>query len=198
MRFLKRKNLTEREMLFHAPVLHWMYVAKHLIVFFILFLGFIIAQLSLNFFNRDIYLYIVFALIIIFIFKAVWHILRYQSVEYGITNKRLIVKYGILRITTMEIAIDKIESISCRQNLFGMIFNYGNLIINGIGGKNLVFYMVCKPYAVRRKVIEIMEKNRIITVIHGDIPKPVKPVKPDRKKTEDIYLWGTFIKMPSS
>jgi len=193
MEFLKGKNLTEREEFLYMPVFHWMYVAKHLIVFFLLLLGFIIAWLALDQIINEIFYAVIFAWFIIFLFKIICHICYYKSVEYGVTNKRLILKRGIFKVVTIEIPIDRIESINCNQGLTGILFNYGNLIVSGVGGRRMVFYMVRKPYTLRRKVIEVIDKNKAITVIHGDIPKPVKP---EPKPVDDTYFWGTFVKMP--
>jgi hypothetical protein len=50
---------------------------------------------------------------------------RYRSIKYGVANKRLITKKGMITTITIEIPIDRIESINNRQGLFGMLFNYG-------------------------------------------------------------------------
>ena len=59
-----------------------------------------------------------------------------------------------------------------------------------------VFYMVCRPYTVRRKIVEIIEKNKTITVTHGEIPKPQAEEKPKPvTKEEPIYRYGTFVRV---
>ena len=185
MAFVKRKNLTGREEFLYVPVLHWMYVVKHLILFFLMLAGAATAWFILKF-----RIEIVFALIIFFLIQIVFIIFIYRSVEYGVTNKRLMIKRGIFTTRTVEIFIDRIESINCRQPLFGKFFNYGNIIVNGIGCKSMVFYMVRKPYALRRKVVEIIEKSKAVTVIHGKIPNYERPKRP---VIDDTYLWGTFV-----
>ena len=106
------------------------------------------------------------------------------------------VKNGVICLFTAEIPTDRIESIYCTQGLLGRIFRYGTIIISGIGGMKTVFYMVCRPYAVRRKIVEIIEKNKTVTVVHGDLPKAQPVVKPEPVAEEEpMYRYGTFVRV---
>jgi membrane protein YdbS with pleckstrin-like domain len=128
----------------------------------------------------------------------VCRIFLYLSAEYGVTNKRLIIKKGILRVVVAEIPTDRIESIYCVQGLFGRIFRYGTICVSGIGGKMPVFSMVCRPYALRRKIVDIIEKNKAITVVYGEMSKvrPQARPKPEPKvKPEPISRYGTFVRV---
>ena len=91
-----------------------------------------------------------------------------------------------------ELPIDKIESITCIQGILGRLFRYGTVCINGIGGKTLNFSMVYRPYALRRKITEIIEKNKVITIVHGDLPKPEPQPAAEE---EPIYRYGTFVRV---
>jgi len=122
---------------------------------------------------------------------------QYLSIEYGVTNKRLIMKKGVIRLFVAEIPTDRIESIYCYQGLLGRIFRYGTLSISGIGGTLPVFKMVHRPYALRRKIVDIIEKNKTITVVHGALPKAAPPIpKPEPVAQEEpIYRYGTFVRV---
>jgi len=210
MQFVRNKNLTEREVILYIPVFHWMFVIKHLLVSNLIIFGsfstwFVLSGIEdfakiiknilfLNFATHSkVFLFFWFVL---FLSQLTYYILYYCSKEYGVTNKRLMIKEGILKTVTEEIPLNKIESIDCRQSLIGFLFNYGDVTLNGVGGsKKMKFYMVQKPHAFRRKVVEILEKDKIITVIHGNIPKYVRPEKPKPKPIDDTYLWGNFVKV---
>ena len=58
---------------------------------------------------------------------------RYKSVELAVTTKRIIVKHGFIRRQTVEINLDKVESIQVEQGMLGRLFNFGTLIISGTG-----------------------------------------------------------------
>jgi uncharacterized membrane protein YdbT with pleckstrin-like domain len=120
---------------------------------------------------------------------------QFLCTEYGVTNKRLMIKKGVIRLQTAEIPTDRIESIYCKQGLLGRIFCYGTVCISGVGGMNPLFFMVCKPYSLRLKIVEFVEKNKLINVVHGSLPRlaPVKQPKPP--KEEPPYLFGTFVRV---
>jgi uncharacterized membrane protein YdbT with pleckstrin-like domain len=171
MTFIKAKNLIEGEELLYTPVLHWMFIVKPTVLFLLLIpVLLVIRAFLLSFIPIDLVylrlildeniLYLILGVVIIASIILVWRILLCMSVEYGVTNKRLLMKRGILRIFTSEITMDRIESIYCIQGLLGMIFNYGTIRISGIGGRMPVFFMVMKPYALRRKIVEHIEKNK--------------------------------------
>ena len=63
-----------------------------------------------------------------------------------------------------------------------------------------VFHMVCRPYALRRKIGDIIEKNKLVTVVHGDLPKTTPVIKPEPVVEEHPdYRYGTFVRvMPDS
>ena len=56
--------------------------------------------------------------------------------------------------------------------------------------------LVCRPYAVRRKIVGIVEKNKTITVVHGDLPR-VQPVirQEPIAEEEPMYRYGTFVRV---
>jgi membrane protein YdbS with pleckstrin-like domain len=207
MRFIKKKNLQEGEELLYIPQLHWFYTVKHIVLslpfFLILFVvwytpdsikGFAGIESSLMVKMAVRYVFLAACLLVLLVF--LWRIFHYLATEYGVTNKRLMLKKGIFRVFTLEIPIDRIESIYCIQGLLGRLFHYGAVYTSGVGGKALLFYKVHRPYALRRKIGEIIERNKIITVVHGDIPraKPIEKPVPAAEK-EPIYRYGTFVRV---
>jgi uncharacterized membrane protein YdbT with pleckstrin-like domain len=110
-------------------------------------------------------------------------------------------KKGIIWVKSTEIPTDRIESIYCVQGILGRLFNYGTICISGIGGTKPVFHMVSKPYGLRRRIVEIIEKNKAITVVHGDLPVEEKPVEAKPKQEvekEPLYRYGTFVRVLSN
>ena len=55
--------------------------------------------------------------------------------EYVATNKRIIIKRGILSRETHEFRFDKIESCDVEQGIIGRLFKYGDITIRGTGSK---------------------------------------------------------------
>ena len=207
MRFIRKKNLREGEEILYIPQLHWFFVVKPLfysLPFFAVLvvlwcLGDSLAAFTdemgydlwmpIQLLVRDVFLAALLFFLVVFIYR----ILQFLNTEYGVTTKRLIIKRGVLRLFTSEIPTDRVESIYCSQSIMGRLFRYGTLGIAGIGGNMPVFYMVSRPYNLRRKIVSVIERNKSITVVHGDLPKP-PPAKPVE---EPLYRYGTFVKVLS-
>jgi uncharacterized membrane protein YdbT with pleckstrin-like domain len=208
MKFIRKKNLQENEEIMYLPSLHWFFTVKHMVlslpIFVILLIVWALAEDyadsgwfpgittadDLRYIISYAFLAAVLAVLLVFICR----IFQFLCVQYGVTNKRLIIKKGVLHVFTTEIPVDRIESVYCIQGLFGMMFNYGTIRISGIGGSITAFRMVCRPYALRRKIVGIIEKNKAITVVHGELPK----LKPPEPVEEPIYRYGTFVRVLKS
>ena len=79
---------------------------------------------------------------------------RYQTSEFAVTNKRVIMKVGLIRRTSVEIVLNKIESIKVDQGIAGRIFDYGSIAIVGTGGTHDPFHRIAAPLQFRRTVQE--------------------------------------------
>ena len=131
MQFIKRKNLLEREEVKFLPVLHWMYVVKPVLITLVSILVLFFTQRYvlnvISMYFPELFFYSIVLAIVVFSFVLILYIYRYHTTEYGVTNKRLIIKKGAFSIITTEIPTDRIESIYCYQSLLGRLFNYGNI-----------------------------------------------------------------------
>ena len=74
--------------------------------------------------------------------------------EFAITNKRVIVKTGLLFQKTLEMNLSKIESVNVTQSIFGRLFDYGTVVIVGTGGTKEPFNAIANPMAFRKKFQE--------------------------------------------
>jgi len=80
--------------------------------------------------------------------------IRYVTSEFGVTNKRVLVKFGWIRRDALEIVLDKVEGIRVNQGIWGRILNYGSIVISGSGGSREVFPRITAPILFRQKVQE--------------------------------------------
>lgn len=79
----------------------------------------------------------------------------YRAVsEFAITNKRVIIKLGIVSRRTSEMFLNKIESIVVMQGLLGRVMGYGTVVVKGTGGTPERFKHVPNPLEFRRQVQE--------------------------------------------
>lgn len=85
---------------------------------------------------------------------------RYQSVELAVTTKRIIVKHGFIRRQTVEINLNRIESIQVEQGLLGRLFNFGTLIVSGTGTSHAPILGIAGPMGFRKAFIEAQDSGK--------------------------------------
>lgn len=85
---------------------------------------------------------------------AISALISYISSEFGITNKRLIVKVGFIQRRSFEVLLTKVEGIAVDQSIPGRIFDYGTITITGTGGSKEPFRTIDSPLEFRRKAQE--------------------------------------------
>jgi uncharacterized membrane protein YdbT with pleckstrin-like domain len=84
-----------------------------------------------------------------------WFLVKYvdyASSEFAVTNKRVIIKVGVLRRRTVEMLNTKVEAVSVNQGILGRILGYGNIVVTGTGGTNEPFNGISSPLEFRRAV----------------------------------------------
>jgi uncharacterized membrane protein YdbT with pleckstrin-like domain len=84
--------------------------------------------------------------------------IQYISTELAFTNKRVIAKFGFIKRVTVELNINKIESIQVEQSILGRIFNYGSIVIAGAGNPQAPIAGISKPMIFRNKFMEYTSK----------------------------------------
>ncbi len=92
------------------------------------------------------------ALLIVAIVFAVPRFVRYASSEFAVTNKRVIVKVGLVYRQTLELVLTKVETIGVEQTILGRILNYGTIIVTGTGGTKEPFKDIANPLYFREQV----------------------------------------------
>jgi uncharacterized membrane protein YdbT with pleckstrin-like domain len=82
------------------------------------------------------------------------------AIEIAVTNKRVIVKTGVVRRRTIELLLSKVESIGVDETLPGRMLGYGTVVVHGTGGTPEPFDKVSHPLEFRRQVQEQIELSQ--------------------------------------
>lgn len=85
--------------------------------------------------------------------------IRYFTTELAITNKRVIAKFGLISRSTIEINLQKIESIQINQGILGRIFNFGSIVVSGAGNPQAPIPGISNPLQFRRAFVDTQESN---------------------------------------
>lgn len=89
----------------------------------------------------------------------VFAILNVMTTELALTNKRVIAKFGFIRRQTIEININRIESISVNQGFWGRIFNYGSIVVRGTGGSHAPIPYIARPMEFRQQFNDFIDNE---------------------------------------
>jgi len=79
-----------------------------------------------------------------------------KSIEQGVTNRRVIVKRGIISRDTNELRAEKVEHVNVRQGIAGRIFGYGDVLVQGTGGGVVRIRTVAQPLQVKAAIEEAL------------------------------------------
>lgn len=69
------------------------------------------------------------------LFFIIFAMLNVLTTELAVTNKKVIGKKGIIRRISIDLPLQKLESINIDQSITGRIFGYGKVTIRGTGKK---------------------------------------------------------------
>ncbi|MBI4005654.1 MAG: PH domain-containing protein [Gammaproteobacteria bacterium] len=86
---------------------------------------------------------------------AIWEWLKLRNTEMGATNKRVILKTGIISRHSDEMKISSIETVEIEQGIMGRILGFGTVKVTGKGISDLVFKKINDPIDVKRKIESI-------------------------------------------
>lgn len=79
---------------------------------------------------------------------------------YAITNKRVIIKTGVISRRTVELVLAKCEGIQVVQSVTGRIFGYGSIVVTTGGATNCYYYVV-NPFRFKRAINEQIARYRM-------------------------------------
>jgi len=136
------ENLLPDEHVVYRAALHWIIFARTILV--------LVAGLVLVFVPGAVP-----AGLVVLLVGAVMLVppfVSYRTTELGVTNKRVIVKTGLVQRRTLELLLRQVEAISVDQSLVGRVFGFGSITLTGTGGVREVFRRVGNPLELRRRI----------------------------------------------
>lgn len=78
--------------------------------------------------------------------------IRRNSTEVAVSNKRVLIKTGLIARKSIEVILSKVESIGVDESVLGRTLGYGSVIIRGTGGTFETFGRIAHPNEFRRQV----------------------------------------------
>jgi len=142
------KNLISGEKLVYQTGLHWSVLFWPFFIAAVIATGGVVCllQKDADFLYAGIFLLVVAGIIVIF--AAV----KRNAVEMAVTNRRVIIKTGMVGRQSLEIMLPKVESIGIDESGWGRILGFGSVTIHRTGGTPEPFHRIARPSEFRREV----------------------------------------------
>ena len=86
-----------------------------------------------------------------------------KNTELGLTNKKVMGKYGIINTKVMDSPLNKVNSVTVEQGLGGKIFGYGKIVIStSSGGYNFNYIKSADSFrSAVMEQIDIAEEEKL-------------------------------------
>ena len=149
------KHLMPGEQIEYRAKLHWLVFVLAILLF--------IAAIWLFSLGGNIARFLALFLIVGVLVTGLIAVIERLTSEFAVTNKRVLIKTGLIRRHSLETLLSKIESIGVAQSILGRILGFGTIVISGTGGSKEPFHKIADPMQFRRRVqeqIAVMEERR--------------------------------------
>ena len=149
------KHLMPGEQIEYRANLHWLVFLLPILLF--------IPAIWLFFVGGNIAKFLALILIVGVLVTGLIAVIERRTSEFAVTNKRVLIKTGLIRRHSLETLLSKIESIGVAQSILGRILGFGTIVISGTGGSKEPFHKIADPMQFRRRVqeqIAAMEERR--------------------------------------
>ena len=111
---------------------------------------------------------------IFIVLAALWAVVINNGKRFILTNKRIILKTGIIMRESNELMLRKCEGIKVSQSIMGRILNYGDVMVT-TGEVVDVFQYIWDPMGFSTKVNEQIDKiNHATTAAETTVDRPVE------------------------
>jgi uncharacterized membrane protein YdbT with pleckstrin-like domain len=142
-------NLVEGETVEYRAHLHWvLYVRSALLIV----LGVV---LLLGGFGGPTWAWLGYAGAVVALVGVGWALstwVKVASSEFAVTNRRVLIKIGLIQRHTLELMLNKVEGIGVDQGVLGRILNFGTIVVTGTGGTRESFANIGSPLEFRKHV----------------------------------------------
>lgn len=98
-------------------------------------------------------------LLLLALVAIVMGVVRRNATEMAVTDRRVVVKTGVASVKTIEMLLNRVESIEVTQNVGGRMWGYGTIRLIGTGGTNEPFPKIAHPLEFRSQVQQQIEKH---------------------------------------
>jgi uncharacterized membrane protein YdbT with pleckstrin-like domain len=142
------------QIVYRAAISHWKFITSYLAGS--LFLAAALAAYITGS-RAGAWLVAVAILLVVGLAVMLSAVIRRQTTELVLTDRRIIMKRGLVSRDTVEMNLSKVESLHVNQGLMGRILDYGDVTVVGTGASLEPLRGISKPLELRKKLGRVAE-----------------------------------------
>lgn len=172
------KTLVPGEKVVYQTRLHWIVMVGHIIGALILWglggyvLWYDYAHPAMDTNNRHVAGYGGAALLVCGLIVLFAGSIRRNATEMAVTTRRVVIKTGLASRRTIEMLLNKVETIEVTEPGMGRMLGYGSITMIGTGGTSEQFHKMAKPLLFRNEVQQQIERLTPGEVVAAPAPPP--------------------------
>jgi hypothetical protein len=157
-------SLVPGEVVVYQTRLHWIVMLRHLLLGLLLLavsgvlLSYLLKQPRFGHTGQHLAEGGATALLVGGIVAILMGVVRRRATEMAVTSRRVVVKQGLVNRKTIEMLLNKIETIEVSEPMFGRMLGYGSITMIGTGGTSEPFDKIAQPLQFRSEVQQQLEK----------------------------------------
>jgi hypothetical protein len=158
------KTLVPGEKVVYTTRLHWIVMLGHIfgacvlwaIGGYLLYYAYAHPEMELT--NRHIAEYGGGALLVCGFIVIFAGSIRRNATEMAVTTRRVVIKTGLASRKTIEMLLNKVETIEVNEPGMGRVLGYGSITMIGTGGTSEAFHKMARPLEFRSAAQQQIEK----------------------------------------
>ncbi|HEV2442005.1 MAG TPA: PH domain-containing protein [Steroidobacteraceae bacterium] len=157
-------SLVPGETVVYQTRLHWIVMLRHILLGLLLLAGsgallsYLLDQPRLGLTREHLIEGGAAALLVCAIVAMVAGAVRRNATEMAVTTRRVVIKQGLMNRKTIEMLLNKIETIEVSEPMAGRMLGYGSITMIGTGGTSEPFHRIAHPLQFRSAVQQQLEK----------------------------------------
>jgi hypothetical protein len=157
-------SLVPGETVVYQTRLHWIVMLRHLLLGLLLLAGsgallfYLLHRPRLGNTSEHLTEGGAAALLVCGIVAIVAGMVRRNATEMAVTTRRVVIKQGLVDRKTIEMLLNKIETIEVSEPMVGRMLGYGSITMVGTGGTSEPFHKIAHPLQFRSEVQQQLEK----------------------------------------
>jgi hypothetical protein len=157
-------SLVPGETVVYQTRLHWIVMLRHILLGLVLLaaagalLSYLIKQPRLGTTGEHLAKGGAAALLVCGIVAIIAGVVRRNATEMAVTTRRVVVKLGLMNRKTIEMLLNKIETIEVSEPMAGRMLGYGSITMIGTGGTSEPFHKISHPLQFRGAVQQQLER----------------------------------------